>query len=259
MLRGDECPRRHNAASLDKRSAPSSTTRARGSDSSRNSSTRTGLPSLPSPSSAIRAPKVPTIDGRRLKNVGDVARKMVEEHLDRASSSPAINHGSIQLECEGPVEFADLRQGPKRCRQRLMPATLMLAAHREVRASDNRFPCQAARRHRLDGPSAARHFSRYHLYASFGCRLIAGADGGPSAEPRGSNTSRSIGPDNHKMRLTCKARGPLRDPTLQLRQAEPRRVDPRAAQLREHTANKGYLEDRRPELSRRPYQMPSRS
>ena len=62
------------------------------------------------------------------------------------------------------------------------------------------------------------------------------------------------GPDNH-MRLTGKHEtAPIEQ--VQLRRRRPRRLDPRAAQLRAQRL-RGYLEDRRPNSQGDPYQIAS--
>jgi glutamine synthetase len=63
------------------------------------------------PSSGYPAPQGPYYTGVGYKYVGDIARKMVEEHLDLCLAA-GINHEGINAEvAKGPVGIPDFRQG----------------------------------------------------------------------------------------------------------------------------------------------------
>ena len=100
-----------------------STIPARGSASNRNiSSTRTAVRSA-SPRRLSR-PARPYYTGVGYKNVGDIARKIVEEHLDLCLDA-GINHEGINAEvAKGQWEFQIFGKGSKKAADEIWwPAT----------------------------------------------------------------------------------------------------------------------------------------
>ena len=97
---------------------PSLTIPTLGSASSRNtSSIRTAAP-LGFPETGYPAPQGEYYTGVGYKNVGDIARQIVEEHLDLCLDA-GINHEGINAEvAKGQWEFQIFGKGSKKCRRR---------------------------------------------------------------------------------------------------------------------------------------------
>ena len=116
------------------------------------------------PESGYPAPQGPYYTGVGFKNVGSVAREIVEEHLDLCLAA-GINHEGINAEvAKGQWEFQIFGKGSKRAADEMwMARYLLLRAHRTLRHR-HRVPLQAARRHRLE---RLRHALQLldHLYA----------------------------------------------------------------------------------------------
>ena len=115
-----------------------------------------GRPPARLPASGYPAPQGPYYTGVGYKNVGDIARKMVEEHLDLCLDA-GINHEGINAEvAKGQWEFQIFGKGSKKAADEMwMARYLMLRLDREVRRR-HRVPLQAARRHRLERLRHAR-------------------------------------------------------------------------------------------------------
>ncbi len=80
------------------------------------------------PSSGYPAPQGPYYTGVGYKNVGDIARKMVEEHLDLCLAA-GINHEGINAEvAKGQWEFQIFGKGSKTRRRRNVDGPLPDAA-----------------------------------------------------------------------------------------------------------------------------------
>ena len=171
-VRSHDAGRQH-PASRRTSAPPSSTTPAPGSASSRNiSSTRTAARSA-SPSTAIRRRRAPTTPASAIKNVGAVARKIVEEHLDLCLAA-GINHEGINAEvAKGQWEFQIFGKGSRKRRRRDVDRPLPHdAPDREVRHR-HRVPLQAARRHRLERLGHALPTSRPTTCAKSAARTIS--------------------------------------------------------------------------------------
>ncbi len=115
---------------------------APGSVSSRNiSSTRDGRP-LGFPASGYPAPQGPYYTGVGYKNVGDIARKMVEEHLDLCLAA-GINHEGINAEvAKGQWEFQIFGKGSKKAADEMWMAPLSDAAPDREYGVDIEFHCK---------------------------------------------------------------------------------------------------------------------
>ena len=99
---------------------------APGSASSRNtSSTRTAVRSA-SPTSGYPAPQGPYYTGVGYTNVGDIARQIVEEHLDLCLDA-GINHEGINAEvAKGQWEFQIFGKGSKKAADEMWMARYLL-------------------------------------------------------------------------------------------------------------------------------------
>ena len=137
------------------------------------------------PESGYPAPQGPYYTGVGYKNVGDVARKIVEEHLDLCLAA-GINHEGINAEvAKGQWEFQIFGKGSKRAADEMWMARYLLQRLTEKYGIDIEYPLQAARRHRLERLRHARQLLD-RLYAR-GRRqgVFRGADGGVRDAPRG--------------------------------------------------------------------------
>ncbi len=108
------------------------------------------------PEQGYPAPQGPYYTGVGYKNVGDVARQIVEEHLDICLAA-GINHEGINAEvAKGQWEFQIFGKGSKKsCRRGLAGALSPAAPDGKIRHR-RRIPLQAARRHGLERLGHAR-------------------------------------------------------------------------------------------------------
>ncbi len=121
---------------------PSWTIPTPGSASSRNiSSIRTGVRSA-SPSTATRPRRAPYYTGVGYKNVGDVAREIVEEHLELCLEA-GINHEGINAEvAKGQWEFQIFGKGSKKAADEIWIARYLLLRLTEKYGVDIEFHCK---------------------------------------------------------------------------------------------------------------------
>ena len=129
------------------------------------------------PEAGYPAPQGPYYTGVGYKNVGSVAREIVEEHLDLCLAA-GINHEGINAEvAKGQWEFQIFGKGSKKAADEMWIARyLMLRLYREIRHR-HRVPLQAARRHRLERLRHARQLlDRLHARRRRQ-GLLRGADG----------------------------------------------------------------------------------
>ena len=136
------------------------------------------------PTAGYPAPQGPYYTGVGYKNVGYVAREIVEEHLDLCLAA-GINHEGINAEvAKGQWEFQIFGKGSKTRRRRDVDGPLPDAAsHREVRHR-HRVPLQAARRHRLERLRHARQLLDQVHARGRRQGVLRGADEGVREEPR---------------------------------------------------------------------------
>ncbi len=166
------------------------------------------------PDAGYPAPQGPYYTGVGYKNVGDVARKIVEEHLDICLAA-GINHEGINAEvAKGQWEFQIFGKGSKRAADEMWLARyFMRAPDREVRHR-HRVSLQAARRHRLERLGHALPTSRPPTCARSAARtiskqLMAAFDDSPRRPHRGLRSRQPHAPDRQ-------ARDRV-DPHIQLR------------------------------------------
>ena len=154
------------------------------------------------PAAGYPAPQGPYYTGVGYNNVGDVARKIVEEHLDLCLAA-GINHEGINAEvAKGQWEFQIFGKGSKRAADEMWMARYLLLRLTEKYGDRHRISLQAARRHRLERLRHARQFLN-HLHA----REVGGKEYFEALmkafEEAREDHIAVYGPDNH-LRLTGK-------------------------------------------------------
>ena len=108
------------------------------------------------PTDGYPAPQGPYYTGVGYTNVGDVARKIVEEHLDLCLAA-GINHEGINAEvAKGQWEFQIFGKGSKTAADEMWMARYLMLRLTEKLRHRHRVPLQAARRHRLERLRHAR-------------------------------------------------------------------------------------------------------
>ena len=94
------------------------------------------------PSSGYPAPQGPYYTGVGYKNVGDIARKMVEEHLDLCLAA-GINHEGINAEvAKGQWEFQIFGKGSKKAADEMWMARYLMLRLTEKYGVDIEFHCK---------------------------------------------------------------------------------------------------------------------
>ena len=125
------------------------------------------------PEPGYPAPQGPYYTGVGYSKVGDIARKIVEEHLDLCLAAGHQPRGHQRRGGEGPVGVPDLRQGLQAGRRRDVGRPLPDGApDREVRHR-HRVSLQAAGRHRLERLRHALPTSRPPICARSVARSIS--------------------------------------------------------------------------------------
>jgi glutamine synthetase len=190
--------------------------------------------------------------GAGYKNVGDIARQIVEEHLEICLDA-GINHEGINAEvAKGQWEFQVFGKGSKKAADQIWVARYLLVRLCESYGVDIEFHCKPLKGD-WNGSGMHANFSTKHL------REVGGKDYFDKLmaafEKNCEEHIAAYGPDNH-MRLTG-----LHE-TQSIDQFSWGIAD-RGASIRvPHSfANndwKGYLEDRRPNSQGDPYQIASR-
>jgi glutamine synthetase len=199
------------------------------------------------------APQGPYYCGAGYKAVGDIARQIVEEHLDICLDA-GINHEGINAEvAKGQWEFQIFGKGSKRCADEVWVARYILNRLCEKYGIDVEYHCKPIKGD-WNGSGMHANFSTEYLRekggkAYFEALMAAFAE----------NCAEHIavyGPDNH-MRLTGLHETQSIDKFSY-------GVADRGASVRvphsfvKGDAYRGYLEDRRPNSQGDPYQIASR-
>ena len=190
--------------------------------------------------------------GAGFKNVGDISRTIVEEHLDICLDA-GINHEGINGEvAKGQWEFQIFGKGSKRAADQIWIARYILVRLCEAYGVDIEFHCKPLKGD-WNGSGMHANFSTKHL------REVGGKDYFDKLmsafEKNCEEHIAAYGPDNH-LRLTG-----LHE-TQSIDQFSWGVADRGASVRVPHSfANsdwKGYLEDRRPNSQGDPYQIASR-
>jgi glutamine synthetase len=205
------------------------------------------------PPAGYPPPQGPYYTGVGYSNVGDIARKIVEEHLDICLDA-GINHEGINAEvAKGQWEFQIFGKGSKKAADEMWIARYLLQRVTEKYGIDIEYHCKPLGNTDWNGSGMHANFSTTYLREVGGKeyfeRLMAAFE---------KNTKEHIavyGPDNH-MRLTG-----LHE-TQSIDQFSWGIAD-RGASIRvphsfANNGFRGYLEDRRPNSQGDPYQIASR-
>ncbi len=205
------------------------------------------------PMDGYPAPQGPYYCGVGYKNVGDIARTIVNEHLDLCIDA-GINHEGINAEvAKGQWEFQIFGKGSKRAADQVWVARYLLERLCEKYGVDIMYHCKPIRGD-WNGSGMHANFSTKYLRETGGKEYFLAL-----MEKFSENCEEHIavyGPDNH-MRLTG-----LHE-TQSIDQFSWGVAD-RGASIRvPHSFVKGdkyqgYLEDRRPNSQGDPYQIASR-
>ena len=199
------------------------------------------------PSSGFPAPQGPYYTGVGYKNVGDVARKIVDEHLDLCLDA-GINHEGINAEvAKGQWEFQIFGKGSKSAADEMWMARYLLLRLTEKYGVDIEFHCKPLGDTDWNGSGMHANFSTDYMREVGGKEyfeeLMEAFEEQPRGPHRGLRPGQPHAPDRH-------ARDRV-DRQIQLRRRRPRRFDPRAAQLRQQRLQ-GLSGGSPPEFARRP-------
>ena len=206
------------------------------------------------PENGFPAPQGPYYTGVGYKNVGDIARQIVEEHLDLCLDA-GINHEGINAEvAKGQWEFQIFGKGSKKAADEIWVARYLLERLCEKYAVDVEYHCKPLGKD-LDWNGSGMHanFSTEYM------RTVGGKDyfeALMAAFDKYKDEHIAVyGPDNH-LRLTGLHETQSIDKFNY-------GVANRGASIRVphsfvNNGYKGYLEDRRPNSQGNPYQIASR-
>src|SRR5260370_15700778 len=204
------------------------------------------------PSSGYPAPQGPYYTGVGYKNVGDVARKMVEEHLDLCLAD-GINHEGINAEvAKGQWEFQIFGKGSKRAADEMWMARYLMLRPTEKYGVDIEFHCKPLGDTDWNGSGMHANFSTKYMRAAGGKeyfdQLIKAFEAAPG------DAIPLYGPANHTP--------PTRQHATAAITKFPYATEGRGASIRvphsfANNGYKGYLEDRRPNSQGDPYQIAS--
>ena len=204
------------------------------------------------PDSGYPAPQGPYYTGVGYKNVGDVARKIVDEHLDLCLYA-GINHEGINAEvAKGQWEFQIFGKGSKRAADEMWMARYLMLRLTEKYGVDIEFHCKPLGDTDWNGSGMHANFSTAYMREVGGKeyfdKLMA------AFEAAKEDHIKVYGPDNH-MRLTGKHEtAAIHDFTYGLAD---RGASIRLPHSFVNNGYKGYLEDRRPNSQGDPYQIAS--
>ena len=205
------------------------------------------------PEGGYPAPQGPYYTGVGYRNVGDIARQIVEEHLDICLDA-GINHEGINAEvAKGQWEFQIFGKGSKRAADEMWVARYVLQRLCEKYGLDVEYHCKPLGATDWNGSGMHANFSTEYLREKGGKEYF---DKLMAAFDKFKEEHIAVyGPDNH-MRLTGLHETQSIDKFSW-------GVADRGASIRvphsfKNNDWKGYLEDRRPNSQGDPYQIASR-
>lgn len=204
------------------------------------------------PAAGYPAPQGPYYTGVGYKNVGDVARQIVEEHLDLCLAA-GINHEGINAEvAKGQWEFQIFGKGSKKAADEMWLARYLLLRLTEKYGIDIEFHCKPLGDTDWNGSGMHCNFSTAYMREVGGKEYFEKLM--KAFETNLEDHIAVYGPDNH-MRLTGKHETA---PWNKFSYG----VADRGASIRVphsfvRNGYKGYLEDRRPNSQGDPYQIAS--
>jgi len=205
------------------------------------------------PDAGYPAPQGTYYTGVGFSNVGDIARKIVEEHLDICLDA-GINHEGINAEvAKGQWEFQIFGKGSKKAADEMWVARYLLQRVTEKYGIDIEYHCKPLGNTDWNGSGMHANFSTTYLRETGGKEYfekLMSAFEGARAEHIAV-----YGPDNH-LRLTGLHETASIDSFSY-------GVADRGASIRVphsfvRNGYRGYLEDRRPNSQGDPYQIASR-
>jgi glutamine synthetase len=204
------------------------------------------------PSAGYPAPQGPYYTGVGYTNVGNVARKMVEEHLDLCLAA-GINHEGINAEvAKGQWEFQIFGKGSKKAADEIWMARYLLLRLTEKYGIDIEFHCKPLGDTDWNGSGMHANFSTKYMREVGGKEYFEALM--KAFEKNRADHIAVYGPDNH-MRLTGKHETASID-TFSYGVAD-RGASIRVPHSFVKNDYKGYLEDRRPNSQGDPYQIAS--
>ncbi len=204
------------------------------------------------PDKGFPAPQGPYYTGVGYTNVGDIARQIVEEHLDICLDA-GINHEGINAEvAKGQWEFQVFGKGSKKAADEMWVARYILLRLAEKYGIDIEFHCKPLGDTDWNGSGMHANFSTKHLREVGGKEYFEKLM--KAFEAAVDDHIAVYGPDNH-LRLTGKHE------TASISSFSWGVAD-RGASIRLpinfiKNGYKGYMEDRRPNSQGDPYQIAS--
>jgi len=204
------------------------------------------------PAEGYPAPQGPYYTGVGYKNVGSVAREIVEKHLDICLHA-GINHEGINAEvAKGQWEFQIFGKGSKRAADEMWMARYILLRLTEKYGIDVEWHCKPLGDTDWNGSGMHANFSTTHLREVGGKEYFLALMA--AFEKNREDHIAVYGPDNH-MRLTGKHE------TASIHEFSWGLAD-RGASIRlphsfVNNGYRGYMEDRRPNSMGDPYQIAS--
>ncbi|WP_269929448.1 glutamine synthetase beta-grasp domain-containing protein [Aminobacter sp. HY435] len=204
------------------------------------------------PENGFPAPQGPYYTGVGYQNVGDIARQIVEEHLDLCLDA-GLNHEGINAEvAKGQWEFQIFGKGSKKAADEMWLARYLLQRLTEKYGIDIEYHCKPLGDTDWNGSGMHANFSTTHL-REVGGKAYFEALMDAFAEAREDHIA-VYGPDNH-LRLTGKHETASID--VFTWGVADRGASVRVPHSFVRNDYRGYLEDRRPNSQGDPYQIAS--
>jgi glutamine synthetase len=204
------------------------------------------------PTNGYPAPQGPYYTGVGYKNVGDIARKIVDEHLDLCLYAGINPEGITPEVAKGQWEFQIVGKGSKRAADEMWMARYLMLRLTEKYAVDIEWHCKPLGDTDWNGSGMHCNFSTAYMREVGGKEYFLALMA--AFEKNRADHIAVYGPDNH-MRLTGKHETASIDSFSW-------GVADRGASIRVphsfvNNGYKGYLEDRRPNSQGDPYQIAS--
>lgn len=204
------------------------------------------------PETGFPAPQGPYYTGVGYQAVGDIARQIVEEHLDLCLDA-GINHEGINAEvAKGQWEFQIFGKGSKKAADEMWLARYLLQRLTEKYGIDIEYHCKPLGDTDWNGSGMHANFSTAHL-REVGGKAYFEALMEAFGEAREDHIA-VYGPDNH-LRLTGKHETASID--VFTWGVADRGASVRVPHSFVRDGYRGYLEDRRPNSQGDPYQIAS--